>query len=80
MPYGSKIFMDREIFYRQLQECNLNYTEIPADLPVITRGSNKESPSFTAVINQPSISRAFVPCLFLSCHQAFSDLLSTRIC
>lgn len=30
------------------------------------RGSNKESPSSTAVIIQPSIRRAFIPCLF--CH------------
>lgn len=64
MPYGGMTFMVREILYRQLQDCNLNYTEIPADLPVIMRGSNKESPSFTAVINQPSITRTFVPCLF----------------
>lgn len=69
MPHGGMIFMVRETFYRQLQECNLNYSEIPANLPVIMRGSNKESPSFTAVINQLSISRAFVPCLF--CHAKF---------
>lgn len=65
-PHGGTIFLVRDIFYRQLQEYNLNYTEIPADLPVIMRGSNKESPSFTAVINQPSISITFIPCLF--CH------------
>lgn len=64
LPYGGMIFLVREMLYKQLQECNLNYNEIPADLPVIMKGSNKEPPSSTAVIKQPSISRVFIPCLF----------------